>query len=98
MQIDREQIVTFLQGEGNLDTAQQALSSLPQTIDTSEQAQLLEQIGIDPTQLIESLGLTEQLDGVTTGIGQYQDTISSFTEGGAGGIIDKIKEFIGNRI
>lgn len=98
MQIDREQIVSLFQNEGNLDTAQQALSSLPQTVDTSEHAQLLEQIGIDPTQLMESLGLTEQLDGVTTGIGQYQDTISSFTEGGAGGIFDRIKDFISSRI
>lgn len=95
MQIDRDQIITFLQGNGDLDTAQQAFTSLPQMVDTSEHAQLLQSIGIDPGQLLEGLGLTDAVDGVSSAVDEHQNTLADFTEGGFDGIVDKVLGFFG---
>jgi hypothetical protein len=54
MQIDKQQIIDLLQQQGDQDRTQQAEDKLPQQVDTDkpEHQSLLEQIGINPGDLI----------------------------------------------
>jgi hypothetical protein len=54
MQIDKQQILDFLQQQGDPDRQQQAESRLPQQVDTDNQEHqnLLEQLGINVQDLI----------------------------------------------
>lgn len=54
MQIDKQQIMEFLQQQGNQDQKQQADKELPQQVDTDNQQHqnLLQKVGINPQDLI----------------------------------------------
>lgn len=58
MQIDKQQIMEFLQEQGKQDQQQQADKELPQQVDTDNQQHqnLLQKFGIDPQQLISKFG------------------------------------------
>lgn len=56
MQIDKQQIIGFLQEKGDQQNAQQAEQELPQQVDTEKDAGLLSKFGIDPQALIGKLG------------------------------------------
>lgn len=58
MQIDKSQLLDLLKSQGHGDTAQQAESQLPDTVDTDQHAGLLQSLGIDLGKLggLESLG------------------------------------------
>ncbi len=89
MQIDRESVISLLQGQGHFEQAQQAFTALPQTIDLTDHGPLLEQLGIDPG------ALGEQLSNAGETIGNLTERFSQEGEGGLGGIIEKIKGFLG---
>ena len=52
MQIDKQQIIDLLRQQGNDQQAQQADQQLPDQVDTDQLSSLLQQIGIDPQELI----------------------------------------------
>ena len=54
MQIDKQQIISLLMQQGQTDQAQQAEQQLPGQVDTDkpEHQNLLQQFGINPTDLI----------------------------------------------
>ena len=58
MQIDKQQIIDFLQQQGRQDQRQQADQELPQQVDTdnSEHQNLLQKYGINPADLISQFG------------------------------------------
>jgi DNA-binding protein H-NS len=58
MQIDKQQILEFLQQQGRDNETQQADQELPQQVDTdnSEHQNLLQKFGIDPQDLISQFG------------------------------------------
>lgn len=56
MQIDKAQIIEFLMSRGMQDKATQADSELPASVDTDAHAGLLSNLGIDPQELLGSLG------------------------------------------
>ena len=58
MQIDKQQILEFLQQQGRTDQQQQADQELPQQVDTdnSEHQNLLPKFGINPQDLISQFG------------------------------------------
>jgi hypothetical protein len=56
MNIDKDQIVQFLRDKGQSDKAEQASSELPDKVDTDQHAGLLSKFGIDPTDLLSTLG------------------------------------------
>jgi DNA-binding protein H-NS len=58
MQIDKQQIIEFLQQQGRSDQSQQANQELPQQVDTdnSEHQNLLQKYGINPQDLISQFG------------------------------------------
>lgn len=89
MQIDKQTVITMLQEQGNFDQAQQAISALPQTVDLTDHAALLERIGIDPANLGDQLANHGEL------LNNVRDGFAEHSEGGFGGIIDKIKSFLG---
>lgn len=51
MQVPREQVLTFLESRGKGGQAAQAGSGLPEVVDTERDADLLQSIGADPTEL-----------------------------------------------
>jgi len=53
MQIQKSQVVDFLNSHGQGDKAQLVEQYLPDTIDTDQHADLLKQHGIDPSQLTQ---------------------------------------------
>jgi hypothetical protein len=53
MQIQKSQVVDFLNQHGQGDKAQAVLQHLPDTIDTDQHADLLKQHGVDPGQLAQ---------------------------------------------
>ncbi len=61
MQIDKQQIIQFLQSQGKNDQANQASTQLPDQVDTDQHQDLLHSLGIDPQQLI---GVLTQQGGV----------------------------------
>ncbi len=56
MNIDKDQILQFLRSQGDDAKAQQADQELPGQVDTDRDAGLLSKLGIDPMQLVKSLG------------------------------------------
>lgn len=56
MQIPKEQIVQFLESRGQTDQAQKAGAQLPDQVDHEGHADLLQQIGVNPQELISNLG------------------------------------------
>lgn len=47
MQIDKQQILSMLQGMGNHDQAKQADTQLPDQVDTDQHAGILDKLGIN---------------------------------------------------
>jgi hypothetical protein len=58
VEIDKAQVVAFLEKEGKNEHVQMALQELPDKIDHEQHAQLLEKVGVDPGKLVE-----QQLSG-----------------------------------
>lgn len=56
MQIDKDQIITFLRERGDDAKATQAQEELPGKVDTEQDAGLLQKLGIDPSDLLGGLG------------------------------------------
>ena len=56
MTIDKSQIIELLKSRGEHDKAGQADSELPDKVDPQEHAGLLRKLGIDPQDLLGSLG------------------------------------------
>ena len=56
MQIDKEQIIAFLRERGDDAKADQAQQELPGQVDTEQDAGLLANLGIDPSELLGGLG------------------------------------------
>jgi len=56
MQIDKQQIIQFLQSRGDHDKAGQAQQELPDQVDTEKDGDLLTKLGIDPSELLGGLG------------------------------------------
>jgi hypothetical protein len=55
VKIDKEQIIKLLRERGDHEKANQAEQQLPGTVDHDEHKGLLDQLGIDPTELIGRL-------------------------------------------
>ncbi|RFU20114.1 hypothetical protein [Geodermatophilus marinus] len=55
MQIDKAQILDLLRSQGDQGKADQADQQLPGTVDTEQHAGLLQQLGIDPVELVKML-------------------------------------------
>ena len=53
MQLDKNMILDFLRERGQQDQAAQAEQQLPDQVDTDQDANLLQQFGIDPQELIQ---------------------------------------------
>lgn len=56
MHIDEEQIIAFLRERGDDAKADQAQQELPGQVDTEQDAGLLANLGIDPSDLLGELG------------------------------------------
>jgi hypothetical protein len=56
MEIPKEQILAFLRERGQDDKAAQAEGELPDKVDTEQHGDLLSRLGIDPSDLLGSLG------------------------------------------
>jgi hypothetical protein len=59
MQIPKEQILEFLRSRGEQDKAGRADQELPDNVDTEQNADLLQRLGIDPQDLLG--GITGKL-------------------------------------
>ena len=58
VEIDRQEIVDQLRGRDEDDVADRAQRELPDVVDTDEHADLLHQLGINPTDLLGGIGGT----------------------------------------
>jgi hypothetical protein len=56
MEIPKDQILQLLRDRGDDDKAQQASQQLPDKVDTDQHADLLEKLGIDPSDLLGNIG------------------------------------------
>ena len=56
MQIDKDQIISFLKEQGNNDKAAQAEQELPNQVDTEQDAGLLDKLGINVQDLLGGAG------------------------------------------
>ena len=56
MNIDKNQILDMLRGNGQHDQAAQAEQELPDQVDTDQHAGLLSKFGIEPQALLSKLG------------------------------------------
>jgi hypothetical protein len=56
MQIDKDQIISFLRQRGDNAKADQAEQELPGQVDTEQDSGLLAKLGIDPSELLGGLG------------------------------------------
>jgi hypothetical protein len=56
MNIDKSQIIELLKSRGDHDKAAQADAELPGKVDTDADAGLLSKLGLDPQDLLSSLG------------------------------------------
>ncbi len=81
MQIDKSQILSMLTGNGQHDTAAQADSQLPQTVDTDqpEHQNLLSSLGIN-------LGSLSGLAGLAGGLGGLGGLMGGSSGSGGGGL------------
>lgn len=66
MQIDKDQIIELLKSRGEHDKAAKADQELPGKVDPEADSGLLEQLGIDPQDLLGQLpgGLGDKLGGL----------------------------------
>jgi DNA-binding protein H-NS len=55
MQIDKQEIVNLLREKGDHEKANQAEQQLPDTVDHEKHKELLEQVGVNPQELISKL-------------------------------------------
>jgi DNA-binding protein H-NS len=53
VQLDKNMVLDFLRERGQQDQAAQAEQQLPDQVDTDQHANLLQQFGIDPQELIQ---------------------------------------------
>ena len=53
MQLDKNMVLDFLREQGKQDQADQAAQQLPDQVDTDQHANLLQQFGLDPQELIQ---------------------------------------------
>jgi hypothetical protein len=53
MELDKNQILDFLREKGQSDKVSQAEQELPDHVDTDQHADLLQQHGVDPSQLAQ---------------------------------------------
>ena len=53
MQLDKNMILDLLREQGRQDQADQAAQQLPDQVDTDQHANLLQQFGLDPQELIQ---------------------------------------------
>jgi hypothetical protein len=53
VQLDKNMLLDFLRERGQQDQAAQAEQQLPDQVDTDQDANLLQQFGIDPQELIQ---------------------------------------------
>jgi hypothetical protein len=56
MEIPKDQILQLLRDRGDGDKAQQADQQLPDKVDTDQHGDLLEKLGIDPSDLLGDIG------------------------------------------
>ena len=56
MQIDKSQIIAFLEERGESGKAEQAQQELPGQVDTEKDSGLLSKLGINPEDLLGGLG------------------------------------------
>ena len=56
MEIPKEQIISFLESRGQSDQAQQADAQLPDQVDHEGHAGLLQDLGVNPQELLSNLG------------------------------------------
>lgn len=66
MEIDKSQIVDMLRQAGEQGQADQAEAQLPDKVDTDQHRGLLDELGIDPGELIGRLGGQPGLGGLFT--------------------------------
>lgn len=55
MQFDKSQLIDLLRSQGQHDQAGRADSELPQQVDTEQHAGLLQQLGLEPADVIRLL-------------------------------------------
>ena len=55
MEIDKQQIIQMLRGQGDHDKAQQAEQQLPDKVDHEQHKDMLEQFGVNPQELLSKL-------------------------------------------
>ncbi len=58
MHIDKQEIIELLRGRGEDDIADQAERELPERVDTDQHRAKLEQLGINPADLLGGIGGT----------------------------------------
>jgi hypothetical protein len=58
MDIDKQEIIELLRGRGEDDIADQAERELPERVDTDQHRAKLEQLGINPADLLGGIGGT----------------------------------------
>jgi hypothetical protein len=58
MEIDKQEIIDMLRGRGEDDVADVAERELPEQVDTDEHRAKLDQLGINPTDLLGGIGGT----------------------------------------
>jgi hypothetical protein len=57
MEVPRDKVVSLLRDRGQDDIADQAESRLPEQIDLDQHADLLQQHGVEPQELLGDIGL-----------------------------------------
>ena len=58
MQIDKQEIIELLRSRGEDDIADHAETELPEEVDTDQHRAKLDQLGINPTDLLGGVGGT----------------------------------------
>ncbi|HEY5727544.1 MAG TPA: hypothetical protein VIV08_02930 [Acidimicrobiia bacterium] len=58
MEIDKQEIIDMLRGRGEDDVADVAERELPEQVDTDDHRAKLDQLGINPTDLLGGIGGT----------------------------------------
>lgn len=58
MQIDKQEIIEALRGRGEDELADRAQAQLPEQVDTDDDRARLDELGINPTDLIGGVGGT----------------------------------------
>ena len=56
MNIDKQEILELLRSRGDHDTADKAQNELPEQVDTDQHGAKLDQLGINPAELLGGIG------------------------------------------